>query len=166
MSINYFGIATADPTRIGALVEGNRQDDIPALDVERLYETLTTRTRLRGPKNATLRWQDEEGGYVFVDLSPTCVLVTQGTGGGEDGVDVIIDLVSELNGAGLNVYDPQQGSWFPGSPVKPKPAAKPKAKAKAKAKPKKAKAKPKAKAKAKAKAKPKAKAKAARKRKK
>jgi hypothetical protein len=55
--------------------------------------------------------------YVFVDLSPTCVLVTQGTGGGDGGIDVIIDLVSALNGAGVNVYDPQQGSWFPGSPV-------------------------------------------------
>ena len=160
MSISYYGLATADRTRIGALVEGNTQSDVPPLDVDGLYQTLTTRTSLRGPKNATLRWEDDEGGYVFVDLSPTCVLVTQGTGGGEGGIDVIIDLVGALNGVGVNVYDPQQGSWFPGSPVKPKGTAKAKAKVKAKAKAKrKPNAKPAVKTKAKAKPKPKANAK-------
>jgi hypothetical protein len=148
MSINYYGVATADRERIGPLVEGTAQPGVPPLDVAALYRTLTTRTPLRGPENATLRWEDDEGGYVFVDLSPTCVLVTQGTGGSDYGVDVIIDVTSALQDAGVNVYDPQQGSWFPGSPVKSpepkkaKPAPKSKVKAKAKAK---LKAKPKAK---------------------
>lgn len=117
MSISYFGVATADHTRIGPLVEGTPQPDIPLLDVDALYQVLTSKTMLAGPRNATLRWEDDEGGYVFVDLSPTCALVTQGTGGGEGVIDVIIDLVSALHGTGVNVYDPQQGSWFPGSPV-------------------------------------------------
>jgi hypothetical protein len=157
VSINYYGVATSDPARIGLLVEGNPQDDIPLLDVAALYRAFAKSTQLKGPPNSTLRWEDREGGYVFVDLSPTCALVTQGTGGSDVGIDIIIDVVQTLNGAGVNVWDPQQGKWFPGSPVR--------AKAKAKAKPKaKAKAKPKAKAKAKSKPKAKSRKKAVKKR--
>jgi hypothetical protein len=172
MSISYYGVTTTDPTRIGPLVEGAVQLDIPPIDVPALYRALTTRTQLRGPEHGTLKWEDSNGGYIFVDLSPTCALVTQGTGGDDEGIDVIIDIVGELHAAGVNVYDPQQGSWFPGSPVKqkspqttkvktatpkqkkaktetakpaPKKAAKPKPKKAAKPKPKKA-AKPKAQA--------------------
>ena len=120
MSINYYAVATADRTRIGPLVEGNRQDDIPPLDVASLHRLLTLNTHLKGPPNSTLKWQDSEGGYVFVDLSPTVALVTQGTGGTDAVMDVMIDLVAVLNEAGLSIYDPQEGDWFPGSPVERK----------------------------------------------
>jgi outer membrane biosynthesis protein TonB len=139
MSISYYGVTTTDPTRIGPLVEGAVQLDIPPIDVPALYRALTTRTRLRGPEHGTLKWEDSSGGYIFVDLSPTCALVTQGTGGGDDGFDVMIDIVSTLHAAGVNVYDPQQGSWFPGSPVKQQKktkAEKPKNKATTKKTPK------------------------------
>jgi len=36
-------------------------------------------------------------------------------------LDVIIDVVAALQRAGVSVYDPQQGGWFPGSPVTGQP---------------------------------------------
>ena len=120
MSISYYAVATADPARIGPLVEGTAQADIPPIDVASLHRRLTLNTHLKGPANSTLKWQDSEGGYLLVDLSPTCALVTQGTGGTDAVMDVMIDLFALLNEAGLSIYDPQEGDWFPGSPISPK----------------------------------------------
>lgn len=165
MSINYFGIGTADAARVGSLVEGNPDPDVPPIDVAAVRTAMLS-CRLKGPANGTLKWESG-GSYVFVDVSPTCVLVTHNAGGDDDQLFVVMDITDALNRIGLNVWDPQQGTWFPGSPVKAKKAtAKTPAKTKPSSKPKtkptkqKAAAKTTTKAKAKTKAKPKSKAKA------
>lgn len=134
MSISYVAVATDDRAKIRPLLEERLQEGVPPLDVSALYRLLTTRTRVRGPENATLRWEDGDGGYVFVDLRKTHVEITQGTGGGDGSDNVVMILIDALNDAGLSVLDPQRGSWFPGSPVKAK--AQPAAKTEPKATPK------------------------------
>ena len=123
VSINYYGIRTADRKLISSLVEGTATPGVSEIDVAGVRQALLAGSRLTGKAKGTLTWKDDEGGYVFVDVAPTCALVTQGTGGGDRVLDVMIDVVSVLNAAGLNIFDPQRGSWFPGSPVKPKSAA-------------------------------------------
>ena len=165
MSINYYGIRTADPARIGSLVEGNPDPAVPPIDVAAVRAALPG--RLKGPANGTLTWESGES-YVFVDVTPTCVLVTHNTGGDDDQIFIVMDITDALNRIGLNVWDPQQGRWFPGSPVKAAPGKSkptsqkaPAAKTKRKTKPKpKAKAKPKTKTKTKPKPKTKTKPKA------
>jgi hypothetical protein len=151
MSINYYGVATADPKQIGALVERVAQPNVPPLDVDGLRDKFT-KVGFTGAKTGTLKWEPSAGGYLYLDLSPTCALVTHNAGCSEDVLDKLLDVLWSLQQSGVNVYDPQQGKWFPGSPVKqPKRKATTKAKPKARAKPA-AKAKPKARAKAKPKA--------------
>ncbi len=123
VSINYYGVRTEDRKLISSLVEGTSSPGVAAIDVAAVRQALLGGTQLTGKAKGTLTWKDDEGGYVFVDVAPTCALVTQGTRGGDRVLDVMIDVISVLNAAGLNVYDPQRGSWFPGSPVKAKKPA-------------------------------------------
>ncbi len=116
MSIVYFAVATADPALVDALVDGTAQPDA-ALDVEAMYAVFKLRTRLYGRRHATLKWRGNAGGHVYVDLRPTHVRVTQSSGGDDAVIDVLIDVMDVLVEAGLNIWDPQQSRWVPGSPA-------------------------------------------------
>ncbi len=117
MSITYFAVATADPALVDALVGGTAHAEIAALDVEALYDVFQVKTRLYGRRHATLKWRGNGGGHVYVDLRPTYVRVTQSSTGDDGVIDVIVDVMAALTDEGLNVWDPQQGRWFPGSPA-------------------------------------------------
>jgi hypothetical protein len=118
MSINYYGVATADPAKIGPLVEGNVDPEVPAIDIAAVRKAITA-MGFKGRANGTLKWE-RGNSYVFVDVTATCVLITHNTEGGDDQLFAIMDAQQAINSVGLNVWDPQQGSWFPGSPVKAK----------------------------------------------
>ncbi|MBX3269830.1 MAG: hypothetical protein KF729_06195 [Sandaracinaceae bacterium] len=113
MSISYYAISVRDHAQLGPLLEGG-PTTAPPIDVAATYAALVRGAMVEGPPNATLQWEGE-GSYVFVDLSPRAIEVTHGTGGGEEQMDVVMDVLSVLQGQGLYVWDPQSGSWFPGS---------------------------------------------------
>ena len=167
MSIDYFAVRTADRARIGDLVEGRAQPDIEPIDVDAVRAAILAGSSLGGEPGTSLRWTGVSS-HVSVFVSPTSVQVNQGGAFEERVLDVMIDLISTLTRLGLNVWDPQQGSWYPGSPVlrqsegraKPAPAKKSGAAKKATAKKASAKKKPAPKAKAKTKATAKSKARA------
>lgn len=113
MSIDYFVIKVRDVSQLGALIEGG-ETDVPPIDVGEVYRRLTTQTMVQGPERSTLRWEGE-GSYVFVDITPGSVQVNHGTGGGDMQLEVIMEVLYALQQMGLYVWDPQQGSWYPGS---------------------------------------------------
>lgn len=113
--ISYLAVVTADSAEIDAIVEGATATT--PLEVDALYELLTTKTRLYGRRHATLKWRGPGGAHVYVDLRATFVRVTQSSTGGDAVIDVLIDVIGVLTDAGLNVWDPQQRRWFPGSPA-------------------------------------------------
>lgn len=113
MSIDYFAIKVRDTAQLGALIEGG-ETDVPPIDTADVHRRLTTETSVQGPEDATLRWEGE-GSYVFVDITPGSVQVNHGTGGGDTLIDVVMDVLDALRRSGLYVWDPQQGSWYPGS---------------------------------------------------
>lgn len=111
MSISYFGVPTNDPSAIGGILEGT-DETAARIDAAAIRASLK-RIGLEGPDRGTLRW-DGEGSYVFVDVLPHYVEVTHGTGGGDEQLFVVMDAIATLQKHGLHVWDPQQGSWFPG----------------------------------------------------
>lgn len=118
MSIDYFGVRTADPKLVGTLVESKTPiDGVPPIDVPAMHTLLTTKTSLRGKPGETLKFTCNDS-HVFLYLSPTSVQMNHNTGGDFDDImDVLMDAQDVVMRAGLNLWDPQQGEWFPGSPV-------------------------------------------------
>ena len=117
MSTEYFGVRTADQTRIGELVENRTPPaDIPPIDVEAM-RTLLERAWVKGAPGEPMRFE-KNGSQVTVYISAASVqLAHTNSGDFDDIMDVVMEVQMTMTGAGLNVWDPQQGSWFPGSPV-------------------------------------------------
>lgn len=110
MSVQYVAVPNREPAEVGPLLEGTKADATP-IDGPAIRAALGRRLAER--RGGTLAWEGE-GSYVFVDVRADHVLVTHGTGGGDEQIDVIMDVIDRLQGFGLHVWDPQQGSWFPG----------------------------------------------------
>ena len=108
MSINYYAIPVRDPKRVGPIVEG--ADTATTIDEAKVRAALSK--RFKGGDRGTLTWE-AGGDYVFVDVLPTHVLVTHNSGRGSYQIDVIMAAIETLQGLGLHVWDPQQGSWYP-----------------------------------------------------
>lgn len=134
MSIDYFGVKTDDPKRVGELIEADTLPaDIQPIDTKALHAALTKRG-MKGELGGQLVYKRNLS-FVSVFIEPTCVQLNHNTAGDFDDImDIVMDVQFAMIAAGLNVWDPQQGSWFPGSPVlaKKKPAAKRKTTAKPK----------------------------------
>jgi hypothetical protein len=109
VSVSYYGLPVRDSAQLGPILEGTSSEG-HKIEVDAIRAAVK-RCRLAGGDRGTLKWEGE-GSYVFVDVLPDHVLVTHGTGGGEDQMDVLIDLLSALQDRGLHVWDPQQGTWF------------------------------------------------------
>jgi hypothetical protein len=106
MSISYYGLPKRDSTIIGPTIEGTLPN-AATIDVAILRSAIG-RCGLAG--TGTLTWEGE-GSYVFVDVLPTHVEVTHGTGGDAQ-IDCLLDIMCTLKDHGLHVWDPQKGSWF------------------------------------------------------
>ncbi len=111
MSINYYAIPTRDESLVGPIVEGS--DTSHPIDTVAVREALRNDRKVSGPDNGTLKWESG-GDYVFVDVLPTHVLVTHNPGRGSYQIEILMSVLDTLRQAGLHVFDPQQGSWFPG----------------------------------------------------
>ena len=109
MSINYFAIPVRDKELIGDIVEG--RDTSRPIDVMAIREAMR-KCRMKGEAQGTMRWDDPNGDYVFVDVLAGHVLVTHNPGRGSYQIQVVMDVLDGLRRAGLHVYDPQQSSWF------------------------------------------------------
>lgn len=107
MSIHYYAVPVRDAKRVGAIVEGTDADDL----IDEVAIRAALRKRFKGDDRGTLKWE-AGGDYVFVDVSPTHVLVTHNSGRGSYQIEVIMDAIDTLKRLGLHVWDPQQGSWF------------------------------------------------------
>lgn len=108
MSINYYAVPTPDASRIGPIVEG--ADTSIAIETSRIHGALK-KHRLCGNDRGTLKWEAGDD-YIFVDVMPTHVLVTHNAGRGSSQLETLMEILVTLRGAGLHVYDPQQGKWF------------------------------------------------------
>lgn len=108
MSISYYAVPVRDPKRVGPIVEGT--DTSTKIDEAKVRAALSR--RFKGGERGTLKWE-AGGDYVFVDVLPTHALVTHNSGKGSYQIDVIMGAIEILQGAGLHVWDPQQGSWYP-----------------------------------------------------
>jgi hypothetical protein len=112
MSINYYGVATDDPKRIGAILEGTANDSTP-IEGEKIRAALAKRG-FKGKPNATMKWEAGSA-YVFVDVLRDHALVTHNSSDSSIQIEFIMDAIATLQAHGLKVWDPQQGRWFPGS---------------------------------------------------
>jgi hypothetical protein len=108
MSNSYYGLPKHDTTIIGPTVEGTLPD-AATIDVAALHSAIE-RCGLAGAAK-TLRWEGD-GSYVCATVLPTHVEIQQGTGGGDEQIDVLLDILDALKNHGLHVWDPQNGSWF------------------------------------------------------
>ena len=108
MSINYYAIPTSDASRVGAIVEGT--DTSAAIETSRVQDAMK-RLRLSGNDKGAFKWEVGND-YIFVNVTPTHVLVTHNPGRGSSQVEALIEILDALRRAGLHVYDPQQGNWF------------------------------------------------------
>jgi hypothetical protein len=106
MSVSYYGLPKRNTTIIGPTVEGTLPN-AAIIDIIVLRSAIE-RCGLAG--TGTLKWEGE-GAYVYVDVLPTHILVTHGTGGDAQ-FDRLIDIMQTLKDHGLHVWDPQKGSWF------------------------------------------------------
>ena len=108
MSISYYGLPKRDTTIIGPTVEGTLPN-AATIDEATLSSAIERRYGVAGG-----RWEGEDGSWIIVNVFSSHVEVNHGPGGGDDQIDCLIDIVSTLQDHGLHVWDPQQGSWFPG----------------------------------------------------
>lgn len=100
MSISYYAIPVRDRAAVGPILEGEKTD-VP-------IDSAKIRASLR-----KTRW--EQGNeYVFVNVLATHVEVTHNPGQSEEQMEFLMDVLWQLQKAGLHVYDPQQGDWYPG----------------------------------------------------
>jgi hypothetical protein len=110
MSVSYYGVPKRDTTIIGPTVEGSLPN-AATIDVAVLRSAIE-RCGLAG-KARTLEWAGEDG-YIIVNVLSTHVEITHGTGGGDEQINRLVDVVDTLKVHGLHVWDPQKGSWFVG----------------------------------------------------
>ncbi len=117
MSTDYFGVRTADSKRVGELVESRTPPaDLEPIDVAAMRACLE-RARLKGGPGEPLTFA-KRGSHVTVHVSAASVQLDHSTSGDFDDImDVVMEALATMTGAGLNVWDPQQGRWFSGSPV-------------------------------------------------
>ena len=109
MSINYYAIPIRDAALVGEIVEG--RDSSRPIDVPAIREAMR-KCAVKGGDQGTMRWEDPNGDYVFVDVLSAHVLVTHNAGRGSYQLQVVMDVLDGLRRAGLHVYDPQKSSWF------------------------------------------------------
>lgn len=117
MSIDYFGVKTDDPNRVGELIEADTLPaDIEPIDTEAIHAVLVARG-MTGKPGGQLTYQ-RNASFASVYIKPTCVQLNHNTAGDFDDImDIVMEVQFAMTNAGLNVWDPQDGSWFPGSPV-------------------------------------------------
>lgn len=126
MSIDYYGVTTADPARIVELAGGETvPDGIAPIDVRRICTLIEMTTKLRDA-HGELMFSGADGGYIQVHVAPTCVTIHTGVGDDDEVTSEMLELLQTLLDAGLNVWDPQQRTWFPGSAEQAAPAPAPK----------------------------------------
>jgi hypothetical protein len=106
VTISYYGLPARDAALVGPIVEGTGS----TYTIDSAKARAAVRRTLPGGSNGTLKWESGND-HVFVDVLPDHVLVTHNAGGSSMQLDVVLEVLDALRGAGLHVYDAQQGSW-------------------------------------------------------
>jgi hypothetical protein len=105
--MSYYGLPARDAALVGPIIEGT--DKTHAIDSVKARAAV--QRTIPGGSSGTLRWESGKD-YVFVDVLPSHVLVTHNQGGNSMQLEIVLEVLDALRGAGLHVYDPQQASWF------------------------------------------------------
>lgn len=111
MSVSYYAVAVRDRQRLGEFIEGGATDVAP-LDADTIRSMLQQKARLEADGARRMTWRGAGGEQVQVHIADRVVEITDHHADGA----VLMDIVSALQQAGLHVWDPQAGSWFPGIP--------------------------------------------------
>lgn len=111
MSVDYQAVTARDEALLDG-GEGGRAIDVRGLVVKIQAAIPGFEGDTRG-EVVELEWMDdEESGYIQVYVTPGSVGVSHGFGGGDELMEVLMDLFSVLDEAGLHVWDPQNGNWL------------------------------------------------------